>query len=153
MKQAFIYSLKVWLTATVIRTLLQFALQYYNLQRNYRMIKDISKPVIYNYILVKDLHYLTGNVMLFFLLGLSIFGTLFLLRNKNISVLRMKVYLNLVGLAFFMTLFAIILAMAARSYRYFMTVDFAICIIAVALPIWLFQLKRPLWVQPNIVAQ
>src|SRR5579871_5310783 len=96
MKQAIWYSLKVWITMTLVCPLLIFGVRYYNLRSNGVLLAGLDSSKIYHRFLVQFFGSLWAGAIFYLIVALVIVAILYLTRRKLLSPVIVKVYL-LVG--------------------------------------------------------
>ena len=152
MKQALIYSLKVWLTTSIVSPILLTTLHLVFLQRNLALvhINQYDTPRAYHLLISKLPLMVAGNVVLLIPLCVALCYTTVLLEGRQLPVAKYKLYLSIVAV-FFAPLvpllllgYVILVEMASLNtpgYSYDVTFNPVSTILVALASIWFYKLK------------
>jgi len=98
MKQALIYSSKVWLTSSIISPLLYTALSVCFLFSNH--INPFHDPFVYNRLQLRFIKMIEGTWMLMIPLAIGIYYSVLYMSKHLISIFSIKCYLSFIGIIF-----------------------------------------------------
>jgi ABC-type tungstate transport system substrate-binding protein len=96
MKQALIYSLKVWLTTAIVKPVLITAVHYYLLLSNH--YNPLHMPRLFHLLTTKLYMMVIGQVVLLVPLGVVLYYSSGYLYNREVNYRYIKLYLSAVGL-------------------------------------------------------
>lgn len=149
MKYAVIYCLRIWLTLTLLSPLLVSALRWYNAITNNVLLSGVDKSLIYHRIFLKIPSMLWSGAIMYLVVVCGIFITLYLLREKQFSINKLKlcaciVAVLLIALPFVIVYFELGDSAGQRIVAYIyiraLLIDSCVAIASV----WFYKLKRPL---------
>lgn len=148
MRYAAIYCLKVWLTMTLLSPVLTLAIWLYNVSGNNVLLKGINKSLIYHRLLSDFLRMLWGSAIIFLVVVCGVLIMLYLLKEKTLSINRLKFYAGIVAIVLVALPFVIAYCQLGNSpgqrivaYVYIrnLLIDIPLIIISV----WFYKLRRP----------
>jgi hypothetical protein len=148
MKQALIYSLKVWFTTSILSPLQITLLRCYFLSSNH--LNPFHDPKVYDRELLHLTKMLEGTWIALLPLGLGVYYAVILLSKRSIPIAYIKGYLCIIGVVLAVLpnalLLIYVLGSNEASLSRTVTVDslnnYMICyILAVLASIWFYKLK------------
>ncbi len=148
MKQVVIYSLKVWLTTSVLSPVLITAVHFYFLSLN--NYDPFRNAVIYKKELLRLLKSIAGSWIVFLPMALGLYYAVLLLSKRSIKLLYIKACLSVIGVILAVLLEVILLLFyllsanpdsAAKTITLIITVHLMVCnALSVVVCIWFYKL-------------
>ncbi len=160
MRQALIYSLKVWLATSIVSPTILTILHLVFLRRNLNLvhINQYDAPQAYHRVISKFPLMVVGNVVLLIPLCVALYFALVVLQRRGLPSTRYKWYLSIVGICFapLPEVFLIgyeILTMTSQYLReslvWNLGLSCVVVVLSVLASVWFYKLKPTNVIPPN----